>query len=134
MIVVDTSALIAILEEETDARVYADAIAAADQPLISAGTLLEVGIVMLTRRGARAARRVDELIQEAGFQVEAVTAHQVQAARAAYAAYGKGLQRAGLNFGDCFAYALAKVTGLPLLFKGRDFLRTEISAALRDEA
>ena len=130
MIVVDTSALVAILEEEEDAPRYAAAIAEADPPLISAATLAEVGIVMFNRHGAKAARMVDGLIQEAGFQVESVTAQHAQLAREAYAAYGKGQKSAGLNYGDCFSYALAKASGLPLLFKGRDFSRTDIEAAL----
>ncbi len=130
MIVVDTSALVAILEEAEDAPRYAAAIAEADPPLISAATLVEVGIVMFNRHGAKAARMVDGLIQEAGFQVESVTAQHAQLAREAYAAYGKGQKSAGLNYGDCLSYALAKASGLPLLFKGRDFSRTDIEAAL----
>ena len=130
MIVVDTSAILAILEDEADALRYAAAIAEADPPLISAATLVEVGIVMLNRRGAKAARMVDDFVQEAGFQVESVTAQHAQLAREAYAAYGKGQKSAGLNYGDCFSYALAKASGLPLLFKGRDFSRTDIEAAL----
>ncbi len=126
MIVVDASALIAILDKEPDAALYAEAIAEADSPLISAATLLEVNIVMLNRHGARAARMVDRLIQEAGFQVESFTAQHAELAREAYARYGKGQQSAGLNYGDCFSYALAKATGLPLLFKGQDFSRTDL--------
>jgi ribonuclease VapC len=106
MIVVDASALVAILDKEPDAALYAEAIAEADPPLISAATLLEVNIVMLNRHGARAARMVDRLIQEAGFQVESFTAQHAELAREAYARYGKGQQAAGLNYGDCFSYAL----------------------------
>jgi ribonuclease VapC len=131
MIVVDTSALLAILEEEQDAVVYATAIADADSPLISAASVVEVGIVMLNRHGSRGLGRVSRLIQEAGFRVESVTAQHAQQALEAYAAYGKGQKsKAGLNYGDCFSYALAKVTGLPLLFKGGDFSETDIPAAL----
>ena len=119
MIVVDASALIAILDKEPDAPLYAEAIAEADPPIISAATLLEVNIVMLNRHGVKAVRMVDRLIKEAGFQVESFTAQQAELARAAYARYGKGRQTAGLNYGDCFSYALAKATGLPLLFKGK---------------
>lgn len=129
MIVVDTSALIAILDKEPDAALFAEAIAEADPPLISAATLLEVNIVMLNRHGERAARMVERLLQEAGFQVESFTAQQAEVAREAYARYGKGQQTAGLNYGDCFSYALAKVTGLPLLFKGQDFSKTDIIPA-----
>ena len=126
MIVVDSSALIAILDREPDASLFAEAIAEADPPLISASTLLEVNIVMHIRHGVRAARRVDRLIQEAGFQVESFTVQHAELAREAYARYGKGQQTAGLNYGDCFSYALAKATGLPLLFKGQDFSKTDI--------
>jgi ribonuclease VapC len=126
MIVVDASALIAILDRESDAALYAEAIAEADPPLISAATLLEVNIVMLNRHGVRAARMVDKLLQEAGFQIEGFTAQQAELAREAYVRYGKGRQKAGLNYGDCFSYALAKATGLPLLFKGEDFSETDI--------
>jgi len=129
MIVVDSSALIAILENEQDAVTYAEALAEADAALISAATLLETAIVMINRHGERSARILDELVQEAGLEVESVTVHQINLAREAYVAYGKGRSSAGLNFGDCFAYALAKATGAPLLFKGDDFSRTDIEAA-----
>ena len=130
MIVVDTSALIAILDKEPDAVLFAEAIAEADTPLISAATLLELHIVMLNRHGAMAAQLVDRLIQTAAFQIENFTAQHVEIAREAYARYGKGRDAAGLNYGDCFAYALAKATGLPLLFKGQDFSMTDLVAAL----
>ena len=131
MIVVDTSAVLAILEQEPDAGVYARAIAEADPPLISAASVLEAGIVMLNRHGPKALRRVNQLVDEAGFQVESVTAEQVHEPLKAYAAYGKGQNsKAGLNYGDCFSYALAKVTGLPLLFKGEDSSETDLPSAL----
>lgn len=130
MIVVDTSALIAILDKEPDAARYAEAIAEADTPLISAATLLELHIVMLNRHGARAAQLVARLIQDAAFQIENFTAQHVELAREAYARFGKGRNTAGLNYGDCFSYALAKATGLPLLFKGRDFSQTDLVAVL----
>jgi ribonuclease VapC len=129
MIVVDTSALIAILDKEPDAALYAEAIAEADPPLISAATLLELNIVMINRHGVKAARMVDRLIQEARFQIESFTVQHAELAREAYARYGKGQQTAALNYGDCFSYALAKATGLPLLFKGRDFSKTDIIPA-----
>jgi ribonuclease VapC len=130
MIVVDSSALIAILDKEPDAALYAEAIAEADTPLISAATLLELHIVMLNRHGARAAQIVDRLIQNAALQIEDFTAQHVALAREAYDRYGKGGNVAGLNYGDCFSYALAKATGLPLLFKGQDFSKTDLVAAL----
>ena len=130
MIVVDTSALIAILDREPDAALYAEAIAETDSPLISAATLLELHIVMLNRHGGRAGQLVDRLIQDAGFQIEHFTAQHLELAREAYARFGKGRNSAGLNYGDCFPYALAKATGLPLLFKGSDFSKTDLVAAL----
>jgi ribonuclease VapC len=130
MIVVDTSALIAILDREPDAALYAEAIAEADSPLISAATLLELHVVMLNRHGGRAGQLVDRLIQDAGFQIEHFTAQHLELAREAYARYGKRRNSAGLNYGDCFSYALAKATGLPLLFKGKDFSKTDLLAAL----
>ena len=130
MIVVDTSALIAILDKEPDAHLYAEAIAEADPPLISTATLVELNIVMLNRHGIKAAQIVDQLIQEGGFQAESFTIQHAELARDAYARYGKGQQAAGLNYGDCFSYALAKATGLPLLFKGQDFAKTDIVPVL----
>ena len=130
MIVVDTSALIAILNREPDAALYAEAIAETDSPLVSAATLLELHIVMLNRHGGRAGQLVDRLIQDAGFQIKHFTAQHLELAREAYVRYGKGRNSAGLNYGDCFSYALAKATGLPLLFKGEDFSKTDLVAAL----
>ena len=131
MIVVDASALLAILEGEPDAAKYATALAEADVALISAATLIEAGIVMVNRHGPKAARKLHALIQEAGIEVESVSPRHVQIAIDAFAIYGKGRQnKAGLNYGDCFVYALAKATGLPLLFKGNDFTHTDLSSAL----
>lgn len=131
MIVVDTSALIAILDGEEDAALYADAISESDTPLISAAAMIETGIVMLRRHGRKGAHKAQTLIQTAGLQVESVTAHHAEMALAAYATYGKGGTKAGaLNYGDSFSYALAKATGLPLLFKGDDFSKTDVVSAL----
>jgi ribonuclease VapC len=133
MIVVDSSALIAILDNEQDAAMYAEALAEADVALISAATLLETAIVMLNRHGERSARILDELVRDAGMEVESVTVQQVDLAREAYVVHGKGRGAAGLNFGDCFSYALAKATGAPLLFKGDDFSQTDIEVAPKTE-
>ena len=134
MIVLDSSALIAILDDEEDAMQYAKAIAEADRPLISAATLVEAGIVMWNRHGSKGAHRLNTLIQEVGCQVESFTTQHAQMALEAYAAYGKGHNnKAALNYGDCFSYALAKATGLPLLFKGDDFPQTDIDSALSRE-
>jgi ribonuclease VapC len=131
MMVVDTSALLSILQQEPDAADYARAIAEADPPLISAASLAEAGIVMLNRHGSKGLKKVYSLIEEAGFQVESVTAQHAHQAVEAYAAYGRGRKsKAGLNYGDCFSYALAKATGLPLLFKGGDFRQTDLKSVL----
>ncbi len=131
IVVVDTSAILAILEQEDDAPVFARAIAEADPPLISAASVAEVGIVMLRRNGSKGVARANRLIREAGIQVESVTAQQAQLAIEAYAVYGKGQKnKAGLNYGDCFSYALAKTACAPLLFKGNDFSATDISSSL----
>jgi ribonuclease VapC len=131
MIVVDTSALLAIFDHEDDAAIYARAIAEADPPMISAASVVEVEIVMLRRHGSKAVAEVDRFIREAGIQVESVTPEHARHAVDAYAAYGKGQKnKAGLNYGDCFSYALAKLTGAPLLFKGRDFSATDITSVL----
>ncbi len=130
MIVVDTSALIAIIEGEKDAPIFARAIAEADPPFISAGTLIEAGIVVFNRYGVAGGRLLDEMIIDGGFRIESVTAHQAQLAREAYGRYGKGPKKKGLNYGDCFSYALAKATDLPLLFKGEDFPLTDVDLVL----
>ncbi len=128
--IIDTSALLAILFAEDDAQRYADAIAAADVRLISAANYLEAGIVVDNQIGAAAGRQLDALISRAMIEVEAVTREHADIARQAYLDFGKGNHPAGLNFGDCFAYALSKSTSLPLLFKGEDFPETDVATAL----
>ena len=99
--------------------------------MISAATLVEAGIVILNRHGPKGTGNLTALLQEAGCQVESVTAQQAQLALDAYASYGKSQKaKTGLNYGDCLAYALAKATDLPLLFKGKDFARTDIQPAI----
>lgn len=124
--VLDTSALIAILMSEPEARAIATALAATDKRLLSAASLLETSIVIESRYGLAGGEKLEELIRSAQIQIEPVTHEQVTSARLAYRTYGKGRHPAGLNFGDCFAYALAKTTGEPLLFKGNDFNQTDI--------
>lgn len=126
--VIDTSALVAILENEPERRSFIDAIAADPVRLVSAATLLEAGIVLESRRGEHAGRELDLFLHRAKVQVVPVDESQVEVARAAYRRYGKGRHAAGLNFGDCFSYALAKVRGQPLLFKGDDFRLTDAAA------
>ena len=128
--VVDTSALVAILLQEDDAPRFTAALAAADAPVISAATFAEAGIVIGLRRGLEGERDLDRLLSKAGIEVVPVDAEQAELARGAYRRFGKGLHPAGLNFGDCFAYALASARALPLLFKGDDFKRTDIKAAI----
>ncbi|MBI1757171.1 MAG: type II toxin-antitoxin system VapC family toxin [Fimbriimonas ginsengisoli] len=130
--IVDSSAMVAILGNEREAAAFARAIEDAQVRRISAANYLEAAIVVDARRDPIASRRFDDLVREASLQIEPVTEEQAKLARAAYRDFGKGSGHpAQLNFGDCFAYALAKATGEPLLFSGRDFVRTDVTPALR---
>lgn len=130
-VVVDTSALIAILRDEPDAQLFAQAIEASTSRHISAATYVEAGAVIDGSRDPVASRRYDDLVREAAFTIEPVTEAQARIAREAYRDYGKGSGHpAQLNFGDCFAYALARASGRKLLFKGRSFCHTDIVPAL----
>jgi len=130
-VIVDTSALIAILRDEQDAATFAEAIAAAATVRMSAANYVELGAVIDSARDPVASRRVDELLNVAGIGIEPVTRAQARRARDAYRDFGKGSgHRAALNFGDCFAYALATDLGEPLLFKGTDFAQTDVESAL----
>jgi ribonuclease VapC len=130
-VIVDASALIAILRAEPDASEMAHAIERARDRRISAANWLEAAVVIDGSRDPVASRRFDELVRAAELQVEPVTPEQTRIARDAYRDFGKGSgHKAGLNFGDCFAYALAKFTGEALLFKGNDFSHTDITPAL----
>jgi ribonuclease VapC len=126
--IVDTSALIALLRDEEDAAQFSRALAThSEAKRLSAPNYLETAIVIDGSRDPIASRRLDELIAKANIAIEPVTAAQAQIARAAYRDFGKGSGHpAGLNFGDCFAYALAKTTGERLLFKGDDFAKTDV--------
>jgi ribonuclease VapC len=128
--VVDTSALVAIFLLEPEAEQFAHAILEAPRAAISAANLLEAGIILDCRIGHQDSCELDEFIANVGLEVEPVTADQVRVARRAYRMYGRGNHPAGLNFGDCFAYALAKTAGLPLPFKGNDFTQTDIIPGL----
>ncbi len=129
--IVDTSALLAILRDEPEAAACARAIESAPSRRISAANFLEAAIVIDGSRDAIASRRFDDLMREARLLIEPVTEAQARTAREAYRDFGKGSGHpARLNFGDCFAYALAKATGEPLLFKGQDFTHTDLAAAL----
>lgn len=125
--IVDSSALIAILKLEDDGPLYERAIERSPLNRISAGTYLEVSIVIDRARDPLVSRRLDEFLAEGGFVIEPVTASQARIARDAFRDFGKGSGHpAGLNFGDCFAYALARELNEPLLFKGDDFRHTDI--------
>lgn len=126
--VIDTSALIALLSMEPESARLAVALESDATRLVSAATVVEAGLVIESRFGSDGGRELDLLIAKAGLSIEPVTADQADAAREAWRRYGKGRHSAGLDFGDCFSYALAKVTGEPLLFKGDDFAHTDISA------
>ena len=129
--IVDTSALIAILRSERDARSYAEAIASAAMRRVSAVNYVEAAAVIDASRDPIASRRFDELLREAQLTIEPVTEAQARMAREAYRDFGRGSGHpASLNFGDCFAYALAKAMNEPLLFKGDDFTHTDIESAL----
>ncbi|MGH7707211.1 MAG: type II toxin-antitoxin system VapC family toxin [Vulcanimicrobiaceae bacterium] len=129
--IVDTSALIAILRDESDASEYAEAIANARVRRISAVNFVEAAVVVDGSRDPIASRRFDDLVREAALIVEPVTEAEARLARDAYRDFGKGSgQRANLNFGDCFTYALAKRKDEPVLFKGNDFTHTDIVSAL----
>jgi ribonuclease VapC len=130
-VIIDTSALIAILRAEDDAAAMAYAIEEAAVRRISAANYLETAVVIDSSRDPIASRRFDELVEVAVLSVEPVTREQARIAREAYRDFGKGSgHKAGLNFGDCFAYALAKSAGEPLLYKGDDFVHTDVTPAL----
>jgi ribonuclease VapC len=125
--VIDTSAIVAILGMEPESARLAQAIEADPNRLISAATVVETGLVVESRYGAAGGRELDLLIAKAGLSIESVSAEHADVAREAWRRFGKGRHSANLNFGDCFSYALAKDTGEPLLFKGDDFALTDIS-------
>lgn len=127
--ILDTSALLAILQREPEAVAFAQAIEAASVCRVSAATLVEASIVMAGRRGPAGVALLDRLLQVANIEIVPVDAKQAMAARSAWERYGLGNHSAGLNSGDCFAYALAGVNAEPLLFKGDDFSRTDIVSA-----
>ena len=124
--VIDASALLAILQDEPERRAFNEAIEGAAFRVMSVATFVEVSIVMEARHAAEGVRDLDLFIERAGIEVADVTHEQGKAARRAFARYGKGRHPAGLNYGDCFAYALAMARHEPLLFKGDDFAKTDI--------
>ena len=127
--VIDASAIVAILFDEPERARFAAAIDAAALRLLSGVTFVEATLVVEGRKGRRAERMVDRFVEEGEIEVFPVTVEHAQLACEAFRAFGKGRHPAGLNLGDCFAYALAKATSEPLLFKGDDFLKTDIVCA-----
>ena len=128
--IIDTSAVIAILTDEADSRTYASAVEAAEIVRISTATAVETSIVLI-RRGVELTE-FGHFMRDSGIQLASFTADQLAAAVQAYQTFGAGSSSAArLNFGDCFSYALAKDSGEPLLFKGDDFVHTDIEPALK---
>jgi len=129
-VILDSSPLIAILAGEPDAELYIQAISRAPRCRISAGNFIELSIVIESQFAGEVLRQCDALFRRVGIVIEPVTVEHAHLARQAFHDFGKGRHPAGLNLGDCFAYALAKHTGEPLLFKGNDFSQTDIVSAL----
>lgn len=124
--VIDTSALLAILQNEPERRIFNEAIEASEVRSFSTASYVETSIVLESRYGAEGVRDLDHLIARAQITLEPVDAGQALLARDAFRKYGKGRHPAGLNFGDCFSYALSRSLDRPLLFKGSDFPRTDV--------
>ena len=127
--IVDSSAIVAILGHEDDVDSLAEALVEAPIRRLSAVNYVETAIVIDSRRDPVLSRGLDDFLREAQVKIEGVTPEQARLAREAYRDFGKGRRRAGLNFGDCFAYALAKDKREPLLFKGDEFRRTDVEVA-----
>lgn len=134
--VIDTSAIIAIAYDEPESAKFQRAIAEDNLRLISVASVIEASIVVARKSGRDAApealAQLDEIFSSLGLTIEPVTAVHIAIARDAYIRYGKSMHEAGLNYGDCFSYALAKDAGEPLLFKGDDFSKTDIRPYLAD--
>ena len=128
--IVDTSALLAILQAEPESRLLAEAIEAASRPTISVVSFVEASIVLDARHGSAGRDRLDRVMRESGIEIAPVDIEQAQIAREAFRDFGKGRHSARLNCGDCFSYALARQRREPLLFKGDDFARTDIRPAI----
>jgi ribonuclease VapC len=127
--ILDTSAAVAILYREPEADAFARRVHDADVCRISVASYVELSMVIENQLGPEGMRQAEAFFRRAGVVIEPVTLDQGELARQAFLDFGKGRHKAGLNFGDCFSYALAKATGEPLLFKGHDFSQTDIQAA-----
>ncbi len=128
--VVDSSAILAVLLNEPERNAFTDALSADAVRLMSSVNVLEAAVVVSSRKGPHGAHELDLLIHRAEIEVMPFTPDHLRLARDVYERYGKGRHPAGLNLGDCCAYALARYTGERLLFKGNDFPRTDVTAAL----
>jgi ribonuclease VapC len=124
--VIDTSALLAILQDEPERSSFSEALEIADVRSMSTASFVEISMIIESRYGSDGVRDLDLLIAKALIALEAVDVDQAHLARQAFRRYGKGRHPAGLNFGDCFSYALARSRAEPLLFKGKDFVQTDI--------
>ena len=124
--VIDTSAIVAMLQNEAEQDAFIEAIESADICLVSAASFFEASIVILTRYGMGGILDLDLFMAKAGIEISSVDSDQANIARRAFRDFGRGRHPAELNFGDCFSYALAKSLDLPLLFKGSDFSKTDI--------
>jgi ribonuclease VapC len=129
--IVDSSAVLAIMLSEQDSEAYLDALLSVGPRRMSVANWLETAMVIDRRGTTAAASGFEEFMRDADIEVMPVTASQGTLARAAWQRYGRGNHPAKLNYGDCFAYALAKETREPLLFKGNDFARTDVEPALK---
>lgn len=127
--VIDPSALLAILQDEPERRAFNEAIEAASDRRLSTASFLELSIVMEARLGAEGIRNLDLFLATAGIELVAFDVDQARIAREALRRFGKGQHPAGLNLGDCFSYALARAKDEPLLFKGNDFTQTDVTPA-----
>jgi ribonuclease VapC len=127
--VIDSSALVAILLGEAGADRFTGALNEAPSLLMSAASVLETSMVIDSRLGDAAAKILDRWLETTPIEIVVVTRHQIEVAREGFRRFGKGRHPAGLNFGDCFSYALAKVSGESLLYQGDDFSKTDISPA-----
>ena len=127
--VIDTSVLLAILQDEPERRAFNEAIELAESCLLSVANFVETSIVIESRYGAEGLRELDRFLDIARVELAAVDTAQGRSARDAFSRFGKRRHPAGLNYGDCFAYALARAMGQPLLFKGNDFSQTDVVAS-----
>ena len=131
MIVIDTSAIIAILREEVDARPFAEIIAEADRCFLSAVGLFEAAMAMIGRGPPELANGLDAFVGQTGIEIVPIDRELAIESRVAFIRFGRGRHPARLNFGDCVSYALAQARSLPLLYKGEDFAKTDVVSAMR---